>query len=89
MQGWEKFTDAIISSIDKQNSNVVFVLWGNYAKKKGKNVDKKKHCVIEGTHPSPLSAYGGFFGCKHFSKANEYLKKQGRTPINWKSVMDA
>jgi len=88
-QGWEKFTDAVIAAIDKHNTNVVFILWGNYAKKKGAKVDKQKHFVMSGTHPSPLSAMRGFFGCKHFSKANAYLKERGRIPIDWTTVMSS
>eukprot|EP00038_Savillea_parva_P017760 m.229370 g.229370 ORF g.229370 m.229370 type:complete len:317 (+) comp38996_c0_seq1:86-1036(+) len=86
-QGWEQFTDAVISAIDRHCDNVVFVLWGNYAKKKGNRVNKKKHCILSGVHPSPLSASRGFFGCQHFSKANDYLKSKGRKTIDWTSVM--
>eukprot|EP00055_Hartaetosiga_balthica_P016045 m.99100 g.99100 ORF g.99100 m.99100 type:complete len:407 (+) comp9027_c0_seq2:1101-2321(+) len=84
-KGWEKFTDFVIEYLNKRKSNVVFILWGNYAKKKGKAIDKKKHYVLSGTHPSPLSARN-FFGCKHFSKTNEYLKTVGKPEINWNSV---
>ena len=82
--GWEKFTDAIIEAINLQNDGCVFVLWGSHAQKKGKNIDANKHCVLNGPHPSPLSAYRGFFGCKHFSKANEWLKRNDKEIINWK-----
>lgn len=85
-KGWEKFTDAIISWINKNRHNVVFILWGSYAQKKGKDINKEKHCVIVGPHPSPLSAHKGFFGCKHFSKTNDYLTKKGQLPIDWNSL---
>ncbi|XP_013378607.1 uracil-DNA glycosylase [Lingula anatina] len=81
--GWEKFTDAVVSWINKNLHGVVFMLWGSYAQKKGACVDKKRHHVLSTVHPSPLSAYRGFLGCKHFSKANELLKKQGKKPIDW------
>jgi uracil-DNA glycosylase len=86
-RGWETFTDAIISALNKNYSNIVFVLWGGYAQKKGKSIDKKKHCVLNGPHPSPLSAHRGFFGSKPFSKTNEYLASKGRDTIDWRSVM--
>jgi len=82
-RGWEKFTDAVIKWMNQNLDGVVFVLWGMYAQKKGANINKNKHCVLAGKHPSPLSAHGGFFGCKHFSKANEYLKKKGKKEIDW------
>ncbi|XP_046851123.1 uracil-DNA glycosylase-like [Xenia sp. Carnegie-2017] len=85
-QGWETFTDAVIKWINNNLRNVVFLLWGSYAQKKGACIDKKKHCVLKSAHPSPLSAYRGFFGCKHFSKANEYLKKMKITTIDWSSL---
>eukprot|EP00730_Choanoeca_flexa_P010632 TRINITY_DN1927_c0_g1_i1.p1 TRINITY_DN1927_c0_g1~~TRINITY_DN1927_c0_g1_i1.p1 ORF type:complete len:283 (+),score=81.10 TRINITY_DN1927_c0_g1_i1:97-945(+) len=81
-QGWETWTDAIIEYINRRFDNVVFILWGNYAKKKGKKVDKTRHLVLDGGHPSPLSV-ARFKGCRHFSRANEYLVKKGKTPINW------
>eukprot|EP00056_Hartaetosiga_gracilis_P012917 m.208583 g.208583 ORF g.208583 m.208583 type:complete len:307 (-) comp13767_c0_seq2:3633-4553(-) len=86
-QGWEKFTDYVIEYLNTRKNNIVFILWGNYAKKKGKSINKKRHCVLEGTHPSPLSARN-FYGCKHFSKANKYLKKVGKSEINWASICD-
>ena len=83
-KGWEKFTDEVIKVINRDNSNVVFMLWGAYAQEKARAVDKRKHLVLEACHPSPLSASkGGFFSCGHFSKANEYLKNHGRGEIDW------
>ena len=83
-QGWETFTDAIIASLSAKTSGVVFMLWGNYAKKKGKHIDRSKHLVLEAGHPSPLSANRGlWFGNQHFSQANRYLEKQGKQPIIW------
>jgi uracil-DNA glycosylase len=66
---------------------VVFLLWGSYAQKKGRLIDRNKHCVLEGPHPSPLSAYRGFFGCQHFSTTNKYLAEKGKAQINWASVL--
>lgn len=83
-KGWEKFTDAVISKISADKENVVFLLWGGYAKKKGKIIDKQKHCVLESGHPSPLSANRGYwFGNKHFSKTNSFLNKIGKPEIEW------
>ncbi|ROT63712.1 Uracil-DNA glycosylase [Penaeus vannamei] len=82
-QGWEKFTDSVIKAVSDRNKGVVFLLWGSYAQKKAAVVDKKKHHLLNTTHPSPLSAHRGFLGCKHFSKCNEILKKQGKKPIDW------
>ncbi len=83
-QGWEIFTDAIIAALSEKTSGVVFMLWGNYAKKKGKHIDRSKHLVLEAGHPSPLSANRGlWFGNKHFSQANAYLEKLGKQPIVW------
>ncbi len=82
-RGWEEFTDSVIKEISDKRNSVVFMLWGNYAKSKLHLIDSSKHLVLEATHPSPFSAYSGFFGCKHFSKCNEYLKKQGGKPIKW------
>lgn len=82
-KGWETFTDRIIELINEEHVGVVFMLWGSYAQKKGGQIDKEKHCVLESVHPSPLSAYRGFFGCGHFSKANQYLLSQNKTPIHW------
>lgn len=83
-QGWEQFTDAVIRVLSEERENLVFILWGNYARTKGAHIDRTKHCVIESPHPSPFSAYNGFFGSKPFSKANVYLLEQhGQTPIDW------
>ena len=82
-QGWEIFTDNVIKEIDDQCSDVVFLLWGSYAQKKGKLINREKHCVLTSVHPSPLSAYRGFFGCEHFSQANKILSEKGRLPIKW------
>lgn len=82
-QGWEQFTDAAIRALSDGRENLVFILWGNYAKAKGAHIDRTKHLVIESAHPSPFSAYSGFFGSKPFSKANDYLTAHGQTPIDW------
>ncbi|XP_078410564.1 uracil-DNA glycosylase isoform X2 [Cetorhinus maximus] len=83
-RGWEDFTDAVVSCLNKKLDGLVFMLWGAYAQRKGIAIDRKRHHVLQTVHPSPLSAHRGFFGCKHFSKTNELLKKSGKTPINWK-----
>ncbi len=85
-KGWEKFTDAIIKKISSEKSGVVFLLWGANARSKKELIDKNKHLILETVHPSPLSAYNGFFGCNHFIKANEYLTKLGKTPIDWSNL---
>lgn len=82
-KGWEEFTDAVIKSISDEKENVVFLLWGAYAQKKGEVIDRNKHLVLMSAHPSPYSADRGFFGCKHFSKTNEYLKSKGLKEIDW------
>ncbi len=82
-KGWEAFTDAVIKLVNEQTSNTVFILWGAYAQKKGKQIDHSKHYVIESPHPSPLSAYRGFFGSQVFSKTNAYLTTHHKTPIDW------
>ncbi len=82
-RGWEEFTDAVIRLVSDQKEGIVFMLWGAYAQKKGEIIDRKKHFVLSSVHPSPLSASRGFMGCRHFSKANEYLKKTGKTEIDW------
>lgn len=82
-KGWEFFTDEIIKSISDQAENVVFLLWGSYAIKKSALIDSKKHLILTAVHPSPLSVYRGFFGCAHFSKANEYLRYHNKLPIDW------
>ena len=81
--GWETFTAKVIDLLNTKKEGVIFILWGAHAQKKGKSIDQEKHYVIQGPHPSPLSAYRGFFGCKHFSKTNEILTQLGKTPINW------
>ncbi|KAA1172013.1 uracil-DNA glycosylase [Marinobacter salinexigens] len=82
-KGWETFTDKVIEIINREREGVVFLLWGSYAKKKGQHIDRSRHLVLDGPHPSPLSAYRGFFGCKHFSRANEWLQQKGQPPIHW------
>lgn len=82
-KGWEMFTDAVIKKISDEKQNVVFLLWGAYAQKKGEVIDRTKHLVLMSAHPSPFSADRGFFGCKHFSKANQYLTSKGLSEINW------
>jgi len=82
-KGWEEFTDAVIRKISEENQDVVFLLWGAYAQRKGEIIDKNRHCVLESPHPSPFSADRGFFGCKHFSKTNQYLRNNGLKEINW------
>lgn len=82
-KGWENFTDAVIKTISDQKENVVFLLWGAYAQKKGEIINRNKHLVLMSAHPSPFSADRGFFGCKHFSKANAYLKSKGLKEIDW------
>lgn len=82
-KGWETFTDRIIDLLNRDRENLVFMLWGSYAQKKGQIVDRKRHLVLEAPHPSPLSAYRGFLGCGHFAKANEYLKTHKLEPIDW------
>lgn len=81
--GWEQFTDSAISQISKNLNGVVFLLWGSYAARKAQLIDQTRHLVLTAAHPSPLSAYRGFFGCGHFRQANEYLVATGRTPIEW------
>ncbi len=82
-KGWEQFTDAVIKTLSEEKDGLVFILWGNYAKAKGAHIDRAKHFVIESPHPSPFSAYNGFFGSRPFSKANEYLIAHNKTPIDW------
>lgn len=87
-KGWEEFTDAVIRALNNHHEHIVFLLWGSYAQKKGAFIDRQKHHVLQAPHPSPLSSYRGFFGCKHFSKANEYLTAHGRPPIQWDKLDD-
>ena len=83
-QGWERFTDAVIQKIADKRENVVFLLWGNYAIQKSRMIDAFNHKILTAPHPSPLSAYRGFFGCKHFSQTNNYLISKGLEPIDWR-----
>ncbi|MDR0412738.1 MAG: uracil-DNA glycosylase [Dysgonamonadaceae bacterium] len=82
-KGWETFTDAVIHPLAEEKSHLVFILWGSYAQKKGAFIDPSKHLILKSAHPSPLSAYRGFFGSKPFSKANAYLTQAGQTPVIW------
>ena len=82
-KGWEELTDAAIQALNNQRSNIVFMLWGSYAQRKGQFIDRRKHLVLTAVHPSPLSAYRGFIGCGHFSQANNYLQQHGLSPIAW------
>src|SRR5690554_1161832 len=82
-KGWEAFTDSVIRIISEKKEDIVFILWGAYAQKKSVLIDETKHLILISPHPSPLSAYRGFFGNKHFSKANDYLETKGISPINW------
>jgi uracil-DNA glycosylase len=82
-QGWEQFTNTIIKTLSEKKSNLVFLLWGAFAKSKRNLIDAQKHLILEAAHPSPFSAYNGFMGCKHFSKTNAYLKQNGLEEINW------
>lgn len=82
-KGWEQFTDAVIREISEKKNNVVFLLWGAYAQKKGEIIDRTRHLVLMSPHPSPFSADRGFFGNKHFSKTNEYLRSKGLKEIDW------
>ena len=83
-KGWEEFTDAAIRALSDKREHLVFLLWGNYAKQKGAVIDRRKHLVLEAPHPSPFSVHTGFFGCKHFSKTNTYLRKHGQKEIDWR-----
>ncbi len=82
-RGWERFTDRIIREVNSKSDPVVFMLWGSYAQKKAEFVDTSRHLVLKAPHPSPLSAHSGFFGCGHFSKANEFLTSKGLEPVDW------
>ncbi|MDX1556914.1 MAG: uracil-DNA glycosylase [Xanthomonadales bacterium] len=82
-RGWEKFTDRVVAELNAAREGLVFLLWGSYAQKKGAGIDRDRHLVLTAPHPSPLSAHRGFFGCRHFSKANAWLEKQGKAPIDW------
>lgn len=82
-RGWERFTDAVVRAIAERKEGVVYMLWGSYAQKKGAIANPATNLILKAVHPSPLSAYRGFFGCKHFSQANDYLEKVGKMPIKW------
>lgn len=82
-RGWEEFTDAVVKILSDQKEKLVFLLWGSYAQRKGAVIDQSKHLVLSSAHPSPFAAHRGFFGNRHFSKTNEYLKSQGLPPIEW------
>lgn len=82
-KGWERFTDAAISLLNRDRDNIVFMLWGAYAQNKGASIDPSRHLVLRTVHPSPLSAHRGFFGCSHFSKCNEWLAARGMKPVEW------
>lgn len=81
--GWEDFTDKVMAQLSEQREGLVFLLWGSHAQRKGQVIDASKHHVLKAPHPSPLSAHRGFFGCRHFSQANQWLETQGQTPIDW------
>ena len=82
-RGWEQFTDAVVRTISERRDGIVYMLWGSYAQRKGAIADPARNCILKAVHPSPLSVYRGFFGCRHFSRANEYLASIGKTPIVW------
>ena len=85
-RGWERFTDLVIKNLGELRESLVFMLWGNYAQKKGELIDRERHLVLKAPHPSPLSAHRGFFGCRHFSQANRYLMDKEFTPIDWQDI---
>ncbi|MAT83959.1 MAG: uracil-DNA glycosylase [Gammaproteobacteria bacterium] len=85
-RGWEVFTDSVVDVLNREREHLVFMLWGSYAQKKGAGIDRDRHLVLTAPHPSPLSAHRGFFGCRHFSKANAYLEAHGLEPIDWFEV---
>jgi len=82
-KGWEQFTDKVISTIPEEREGIIFLLWGRFAQNKSKLIEKSKHHILMSSHPSPLSSYRGFLGCKHFSECNEILKRKNKTEINW------
>jgi uracil-DNA glycosylase len=82
-KGWERFTDRVVSELNSGREGLVFLLWGGYAKKKGSVIDRSRHLVLTAPHPSPLSAHRGFLGCRHFSKANQWLERQNRSAVEW------
>jgi len=85
-RGWETFTDSVVDVLNREREHLVFMLWGSYAQKKGAGIDRDRHLVLTAPHPSPLSAHRGFFGCRHFSRANAYLESHGVGPIDWFDV---
>ena len=85
-RGWERFTDLVIKNLGELRESLVFMLWGNYAQKKGEFIDRDRHLVLTAPHPSPLSAHRGFFGCRHFSQANRYLMDRDFAPIDWQDI---
>lgn len=82
-RGWETFTDAVVRAIAERKQGIVYLLWGSYAQRKGAIADPARNCILKAVHPSPLSAYRGFIGCRHFSQANAYLRSQGKAEIDW------
>jgi uracil-DNA glycosylase len=88
-KGWEQFTDATITALSNNRSGLVFLLWGNFAQQKANLIDENKHLILRAAHPSPFSAYQGFFGCQHFLKVNEYLEKQNLNKIDWRLPIEA
>lgn len=82
-KGWEQFTDTVIDKLSNKRENLVFILWGSFAQRKGENIDANRHLILKSPHPSPLSAHRGFFGNKHFSKTNDYLIQKGKEPVDW------
>ncbi len=82
-KGWETFTDRVVELVNREREGVVFMLWGSYAQRKGAVIDEQRHCVLRAPHPSPLSAHRGFFGCGHFTAANDYLQQRGDSPVDW------
>ncbi len=82
-KGWEQFTDAVVARLNSDREQLVFMLWGAYAQKKGQVINRNKHLVLEAPHPSPFSVHRGFFGCRHFSRCNEYLRQHGKEPVDW------
>lgn len=88
-RGWEGFTDHVIDTLNRERDGLVFLLWGSYAQKKGAIIDRQRHCILRAPHPSPLSAHRGFFGCRHFSRANAFLRQRGLPPIDWQLPAEA
>jgi len=82
-KGWEQFTDTVIDKLSNKRENLVFILWGSFAQRKGENIDANRHLILKSPHPSPLSVHRGFFGNQHFSRSNDYLIRHGREPIDW------